>query len=45
MIESLLSSNTSNRFDFIMTSTRGKNLWPASQKWNDESYLKKNQGL
>ena len=45
MIESLLSSNTSNRFNFIMTSTRGKNLWPASQKWNDESYLKKNQGL
>ena len=30
MIESLLSSNTSNRFKFIVTPTRGKNLWPPS---------------
>ena len=44
MIESWLSNNTSNRFKFIMTSTRGKNLRPTSQKWNDDSSLKKNQG-
>ena len=27
MIERLLSGNTSNRFKFIVTPTRGKNLW------------------
>ena len=31
MIESLLSSNTSNRFKTIVTPTRGKNLWPPLQ--------------
>ena len=45
MIESLLSSNTSNRFKFIVTPTRGKNLGPPSQKWNYDSYLQENQGL
>ena len=45
MIESLLSSNTSNRFKFIMTPTRGKNLWSPSQKWNYQSQLQENQGL
>ena len=45
MIESLLSNNTSNRYKFIMTPTRGKNLWPPSQKWNYGSYLQENQGL
>ena len=45
MIESLLSSNTSNRYKFIMTPTRGKNLWPPSQKCNYDSYLQENQGL
>ena len=45
MIESLLSSNTSNRFKFIVTPTRCKNLWPPSQKWNYDSYLQENQGL
>ena len=39
MIESLLSNNTSNRFKFIVTLTPGKNLWPPSQKWNNDSYL------
>ena len=34
MIESLLSSNTSNYFKFIVTPTRRKNLWSPSQKWN-----------
>ena len=32
MTESLLPSNTSNRFKFIVTSTRGKNLRPPSHK-------------
>ena len=45
MIESLLSSNTSNRFKFIVTPNRCKNLWPPSQKWNYDSYLQENQGL
>ena len=45
MIESLLSSNTSNRFKFIVTPTCGKNLWSPSQKWNYNSYLQENQGL
>ena len=39
MIESLLSSNTSNRYKFIMTPTRSKNLWPPSQKCNYDSYF------
>ena len=43
MIESLLSNNTSNRCKFIMTSIRGKNQWPSTQKWNDDSYLRKNK--
>ena len=34
-----------NRFKLIMTSTHGKNLWPQSQKWNNDSYLQENQGL
>ena len=25
-------NNTSNRYQFIMTRTRGENLWPQSQK-------------
>ena len=37
MTESLLSSNTSNRFKFIVTPTRGKKPWPPSQKWNYDS--------
>ena len=37
MKEGLLSSNTSNHFKFIVTPTRGKNLWPPSQKWNYDS--------
>ena len=37
MIECLLPNNTSNCFKFIMTLTRGKNLWSLSQKWNDDS--------
>ena len=45
MIESLLSSNTSNRFKFIVTPTRWKNLGLPSQKWNYDSYLQENQGL
>ena len=45
LTESLLSSNTSNRFKFIVTPTRGKNLGPPSQKWNYDSYLQENQGL
>ena len=45
MIESLLSSNTSNRFKFIVTPTCGKNLWSPSQKWNCDSQLQENQGL
>ena len=44
MIESLLSSNISNRFKFIVTPTRGKNLWSPSQKWNYDSYVQENQG-
>ena len=45
LTERLLSSNTSNRFKFIVTPTRGKNLGPPSQKWNYDSYLQENQGL
>ena len=45
MIESLLSSNTSNHFKFLLTPTRGKNLQPPSQKWNYDSYLQENQEL
>ena len=45
MIESLLSSNTSNHFKFIVIPTRGKNLEPLSQKWNYDSYFQENQGL
>ena len=45
MIESLLSSNTSNRFKFNVTPTCEKNLWSPSQKWNYDSYLQENQGL
>ena len=45
MIESLLSSNISNRFKFIVTPTRGKYLWLPPQKWNYDSYLQENQGL
>ena len=46
MIEILLSNITSNHFKLIMTPTRGKNLYPLSQKWNDDSsYLQENQGL
>ena len=44
MTESLLSSNISNRFKFIVTPTRGKNLWSPSQKWNYDSYVQENQG-
>ena len=36
---SLLSSNTSNHFKLITSLTRGENLWPPSEKWNDDSYL------
>ena len=36
------SNNTSNRFNFIVTLTSGKNLWPPSQKWSDDSYLQEN---
>ena len=35
------SNNTSNRFDFIVTLTSGKNLWPPSQKWSDDSTFRK----
>ena len=41
MIESLLSNNTSNRFNFIMIPTRGKNLWPPSREWSDDSTFRK----
>ena len=34
-----------NRYKFIKTPTRGKNLWSSSQKWKYDSYLQKNQGL
>ena len=37
MIESLFLNSTSNRYKFVMTPTRGKNLWPPLQKWNDDS--------
>ena len=37
MTESLLSNSRSDRFMFIMTPTRGENLWPPSQKQNDDS--------
>ena len=43
IIESLLSKNTSICFKFIMTPTRGKNMWSLLQKWNDDSYLQENQ--
>ena len=36
------SNNRSNRFNFIVTLTSGKNLWPPSQKWSDDSYLQEN---
>ena len=42
MIESLLSSNWSNLFKFIVALTRGKNLQPLLQKWNYDSYLQEN---
>ena len=45
MMESFLSSNTSNRFKFIVTTTRGKNMLSLSQKWNYNSYLQENQVL
>ena len=45
MIENLLSNSTSNRFKFIMTPTRGKNLQPPSQKQNYDLYFQENQGL
>ena len=41
MIESLFLNNTSNRYKFVMTPTRGKNLWPPLQKWNDDSTFRK----
>ena len=37
MIESLLSRNTSNRFNFIVTPTRGKNQLSPLHKWNYDS--------
>ena len=45
MIESLFSSNTSSLFNFIMTPTRGKNLRPPSQNWNNDSFIQENQGM
>ena len=45
MVETLMSNNTSNHFKFIVTPTRGKNLWPPSQKWNYDSYIQETQGL
>ena len=45
MIESLLSNNTSNRYNLIMTPTRGENLLPLSQKWNYHSYRQENCNL
>ena len=45
MIESLLSDNTSNRYKFIMTPIRGKNLWSPLLKLNDDSYFHEIQGL
>ena len=45
MIESLLSSNTSNHFNFMVTPARGKNLGPLSKKCNYVLYLQGNQGL
>ena len=45
MIESLLSSNASNRFKSIVAPTRGKILWPPSQKSHYDSYLQENQEL
>ena len=45
MTESLLSSNASNRFKFIVAPTRGKILWPPSQKSHYDSYLQENQEL
>ena len=35
------SNNTSNRFNFIVTPTSGKDLWPPSQKWNNDSTFRK----
>ena len=32
-------------FKFIMTLTRGKNLWPPLQNWNNVSYFQENQGM
>ena len=43
MTESLLSNSRSDRFMFIMTPTRGENLWPPSQKQNDDSYLQEHK--
>ena len=40
MTESLWSNNTSNRFKFIKTLTRRKNLWPLSLIWNNDYLLK-----
>ena len=40
MTESLWSNNTSNRFKFIKTPTRRKNLWPLSLIWNNDYLLK-----
>ena len=45
MIERLLSNNTSNRYNLIMTPTRGENLLPLSQKWDYYSYRQENCNL
>ena len=38
--ESLLSNNISDRFKFIKTPIRRKNLWPPWLKWNNDYLLK-----
>ena len=42
MIESLLSTNWSNLFKFIVALTLWKNLRPLLQKLNYDSYLQEN---
>ena len=40
-----LQQNTPNCFKIIMTSTRGNNMWPLTQNWNNDSYIQENQGV
>ena len=40
-----LQQNTPNCFKIIMTSTRGNNMWPLTQNWNNDSHIQENQGV